>query len=201
MYQPGPSGWSHLCGFLRFLHFFLFLPFPCSVAILSPVFFPFLGLFRLVCWCCFMSFHCCACFLISCYLILLVFPLSHLHFLPFLFCFSLFFHVYIYIYRLSFLIFSHSLRFILGFRWCSGRGAKKVSREGAVAKCCRVLVRAHASRQGLCGWDKWLWRLQCQWRIPSSQCQALFFHVIILAEFLAVFLWLPDRFAHENAGL
>lgn len=116
---------------------------------------------------------------------------------PFSFLFSLFFHVY----RLSFLIFSHSLRFILGFRWCSGLGAKQVSREGAVAKCCRLLVGAHASRQGLCGWDKWLWRLQCQWRIPSSQCQALFFHVIILAEFLAVFLWLPDRFAHENAGL
>lgn len=123
-------------------------------------------------------------------------------FSPFSFLFFIVFPcIYIYIYRLSFLIFSHSLRFILGFRWCSGRGAKKVSREGAVAKCCRVLVRAHASRQGLCGWDKWLWRLQCQWRIPSSQCQALFFHVIILAEFLAVFLWLPDRFAHENAGL
>ena len=82
------------------------------------------------------------------------------------------------VYRLSFLIFSHSIRFILGFRWCSGRGAKKVSREGAVAKCCRVLVGAHASRQGLCGWDTWLWRLQCQWRIPSSQCQALFFIIL-----------------------
>ena len=136
--------------FPSFPSFFLFLPFPCSVAIPSPVFFLFLGLFRLVCWCCFMSFHCCTCFLLSCYLILLVFSVSHLPFLPFLFCFSLFFHVY----RLSFLIFSHSLCFILGFRWCRGRGAKKVSREGAVAKCCRVLVGAHASRQGLCGWDK-----------------------------------------------
>lgn len=75
--------------FPSFPSFFLFLPFPCS-AILSPVFFLFLGLFRLVCWCCFVSFHCCACFLISCYLILLVFSVSHLPCLPFLFCFHCF---------------------------------------------------------------------------------------------------------------
>lgn len=140
MYQPGPSGWSHLCGFLRFLHFFLFLPFPCSVAILSPVFFPFLGLFRLVCWCCFMSFHCCACFLISCYLILLVFPLSHLHFLPFLFCFSLFFHVYIYIST----FFSYLLSFPSLYSWLS-MVQWPWCKEGKPRGCCsQVLPRAGA---------------------------------------------------------
>ena len=115
---------------------FLFLPFPCSVAILSPVFFLFLGLFRLVCWCCFMSFHCCACFLISCYLILLVFPLSHLPFLPFLFCFSVFFHVYIstfFSYLLSFPSL-YSWLSMVQWPWC---------KEGKPRGCCsQVLPRA-----------------------------------------------------------
>ncbi len=119
------------------------------------------GFLRFLCFSCFFRFvvlsQFCQLFsfyfwdflvLVSLLELLYVFSLLHL-FLDFplssstsLFCFSSFFSLFFpisIISILSFLIFSHSLCFILGFWWCRGNGAK----EGKPRGCCsQVLPRA-----------------------------------------------------------